>query len=272
MSHSPTGASGAERWMNCPGSVAAIAALPPDPPNKKGRKEPAYRAAGNQAHEVAALAFNTGRSAAELVGPRWPNFRPKDADAVQHLIDWIFLRKALLEERYDTVVLRVETPIGDPDGDFRGTVDIYLLCFEGFHAVYSEVYDYKHGTGLVVPVERNPQLMYYAHGVQRIHPRVSLFGLGIIQPRLVDYKKPEEWTITGPELQEWATNELFPAILRTKEKDAPLKAGPWCRFCLAAETCATFAEAGGKASLPPLFITKEASPETKAKWIKHLAS
>lgn len=255
--------------MNCPGSVAAIAALPPDPP-KTGRKEPAYRVAGNQAHEVVALAFNTGRMA--RADPRWPALRPNDIEAAQHFVDWVLVRKASLEERYDRVGLRVEVLIGDPDGDFRGTVDTYLLCYEGETAVFAEMFDYKHGVGLIVPAERNLQLMYYAHGIQRLHPMVNVFCLVIVQPRIKGYVAPDEWWISGEELEKWAINELFPAIIKTKEKDAPLKAGPWCRFCPANETCQVFQDAGGKASLPPVFITKEARPETIERWTRHLNS
>jgi hypothetical protein len=263
--HSPTGASGASRWLNCPGSVAAIAAVEAEPkPKRKGADR--YRDAGNQAHDAAAFALNTGRSAEAVINPTWPLYRPKDAIAVQHYLDWVLVRKAYLEERYDRVELRVEVKIGSPTGDFRGTVDAYLLCFEGVVPVYAEVFDYKHGAGIVVAVKDNAQLKYYAHGIQDLHPTVQSFGLVIVQPRIEGYKGPDEWTISADDLLDWVTFELFPGILETKKEDAPLKAGDYCRFCPANEQCKTFDEAGGKASLPPLFLSKEAKPETIEKW------
>lgn len=268
--HSPTGASGAERWLNCPGSVAASAQVEAKPAPKK--KAPTYRDAGSQAHEAAAFCLNTGRMAEAAVCPRWPAYRPKDAVAVQHYLDWVLVRKALLEERYDRVELRVEILIGDPEGDFRGTVDAYLLGFEGAVAVYAEVFDYKHGSGVVVVAAENQQLMYYAHGVQALHPTVDIFTLVIVQPRAPGYSRPDEWSIGANELLLWATTDLFPGILATKQEDASFRAGAWCRFCPANVACKTFDEYGGKASLPPLFIAKEAAPETIAAWITHLAN
>jgi hypothetical protein len=269
--HSPTGASGADRWFACPGSVAAIAALPPTPP-RKGGKPPIYRLAGSEAHALAALALNSGRDVVDLLDvSRWPNLSLKDAAPVQYYIDWVLTRKALLEERYDRVELRVEIRIGEPKSDFYGTVDSYLLAFEGDRAVYCEVVDFKNGSGVVVAAENNKQLMYYGVGVQRLHPEVDLFCLAVIQPNKADFVRPDQWMISSKDLKAWATNELFPAIMKTKEKDAPLHAGPWCRFCPANETCKVFEAAGGRASLPQLFtISKEASTETKAKWTKAL--
>lgn len=262
-SHSPTSASTADRWLNCPGSVALISGLPPEPPKKPSYLR--YREQGQAAHTVAAMALNTGRDAYDFVNPERPLFRPSDAEAVQHYLDYVLVRRALLKERYDRVELRVEVLVGHPRGDFRGTVDAYLLAAEDRIAVYAEMFDYKHGTGVVVPARENKQLMYYAHGLQKIHPEVSLFSLVIVQPRIVGYERPDTWTIKSSALSNWANQVLYPGIKATKKKGAPLKAGSWCRFCPANEQCSVFTDAGGKASLPPLF-KKETTQATKDRW------
>jgi hypothetical protein len=253
--HSPTGGSGSERWINCPGSIRMIAALPAKKPTGKSST---YPTAGLFAHRVAAACLNTGRDAYTFVLPENKTFRPKDAEAVQNYIDYTLVRRALLQERYDRVELRVEIRIGG-EGDFRGTVDAYILCYEGDVAVFAEVIDYKHGTGVAVPVENNTQLMYYGVGVHRLHPSIKTLLLTIVQPRIPGYTA--SWEISGKDLISWATKVLYPAIIETKKKDAALKAGTWCRFCPANEQCSTFEEAGGKASLPPLFIRKEVASE-----------
>lgn len=261
--HSPTSASTADRWLNCPGSVALVSGLPPEPPKKPSSLR--YREQGQAAHTVAALALNTGRDAYDFVCPERPLFRPKDAEAVQHYLDYVLVRRALLDERYDRVELRVEVLVGHPKGDFRGTVDAYLLGYERLSAVYAEMFDYKHGSGVVVSAKDNKQLMYYARGLQKMHTSVDLFSLVIVQPRIVGYERPDEWTIKAVDLEKWATKVLYPGIAATKKKDAALKAGAWCRFCPANEQCSVFAAAGGKASLPPLF-KKETTQATKDRW------
>src|SRR4051812_2563885 len=76
--HSPLGASGAERWMNCPGSYHAA-----DVVRKLGRfdeGDPEYRTQGVNAHTAAAYCLETGTEAWMLTGQ--PGYEWLDADMV----------------------------------------------------------------------------------------------------------------------------------------------------------------------------------------------
>ena len=83
--HSPLGFSGAERYMNCPGSVALIASLPPE----AGEGDPEYRARGTAAHAAAAWCLREGRDAWEASGQAWEGVKldADDLEAIQVYLD-----------------------------------------------------------------------------------------------------------------------------------------------------------------------------------------
>ena len=97
-----------------------------------------------------------------------------------------------------------------------------------------DIWDYKHGVGIVVDAEHNPQLMYYGVGVLtylELWERVDTIRLYIAQPRAHHYQGPiRYWEITRNALEDWLYYELVPATdeAMTSSKTA---SGEWCRFC-----------------------------------------
>ena len=98
--------------------------------------------------------------------------------------------------------------------------------------------DYKHGKGVPVDVERNPQLMLYALGALKVYQ--PLFGeaikrieLYVDQPRLSSY---QGWSCTVEELLAWG-EEIRPKAQMAFAGFGEYKAGSWCRFCRANGTC-----------------------------------
>lgn len=222
--HSPLGASSAERWMNCPGSVALI--------KKAGfqeTEEPDYRREGTAAHEACAHCLRQGIDAWEIVGEKFYNTEVsvEMADAVQIFLDTV---RPLMTE---TAQVLIEHRISSPDHPlFYGTVD---------HAVIADsllaVSDFKYGQGVIVEVERNPQLMYYAYGILLQHPDVTRVALRIIQPRGVHSDGPiRRWVVDADVIRSWATEELLPAMEATAV-DETLTVGEHCRFCTAKLVC-----------------------------------
>src|SRR5580692_65183 len=63
--HSDRGASGAERWLNCPGSSALIAAF-----EMPETDEPSYRREGTAMHEAAADCLARDADTWEIVGEK----------------------------------------------------------------------------------------------------------------------------------------------------------------------------------------------------------
>jgi len=220
--HSPLGASGAERWMHCPGSVTLLQRL-----SLEESDEPDYRRAGVLAHEIAAKCLVDKSDAWEHMTDE---FTEEHANAVQAYID---LMRPLLSA---ATSVRVEQRMHRPDlhPQFYGTADC-ALYFAGTHTL--DVTDYKHGEGIVVEVEWNPQIMYYAYGLLDAYPDAKHIRLRIVQPRAFHRQGvAREWAIERETLEAWATKELLPAMDRT-QMDGTLDAGEWCRFCPAKRAC-----------------------------------
>src|SRR5665213_370914 len=137
--HSPLGASSAERWMNCPGSVAlnkSIVKLP-EP------ADPEYRKDGTAAHEAIAYCLGgSGCEAWEVIGHTFGEVEVTDemAQAIQ-----VFITAAnTLAEGADYTF--VEEKISSPENKmFYGTVD-FAAIKEG--TLY--ILDFKYGAGIVV--------------------------------------------------------------------------------------------------------------------------
>lgn len=218
--HSKVGASSAERWMNCEGSVALIDMLGED----EYSDEPEYRRAGTEAHEVAAECLRTGADAWEYVGSR-ETFDVEASAAVQVYLDIV--------RNLEPGAVLVEEHLSDPSHPMAfGTADHIL-----FRCTECDVTDYKHGVGVAVDVEHNVQLMYYAYLVLLRTPHVELFRLRIVQPRGFHRDGPvREWTISAADLRKWAEDELYPkmdaALIGTE-----LTPGTHCRFCPAKLRC-----------------------------------
>jgi hypothetical protein len=101
----------------------------------------------------------------------------------------------------------------------------------------AKVRDFKYGEGVIVDVEHNPQIMYYAYLLLLQYPDLRRFDLTIIQPRGFHVDGPvRSWSIAAEELAQWAEESLIPAMTAT-ELDHTLDAGPWCRFCPAKLVC-----------------------------------
>lgn len=249
--HSPLGASSAERWMNCSGSVALIKALElPESDEEDWRRD------GICAHEAAAHCLEHDLDAWEAVGMEFHEHKVDEeiAVAIQVYIDHC---RPMIERVHGLWgQYGVETRIRIPEHrKGYGTTDFWALYSEprismkpgtvpygvndGSEDIILDVDDYKHGQGIVVDVDGNPQVLYYAYGVlaRLADQHIDKVRLRIIQPRAFH---PDgvirTWETTPAFIRDWAAEELIPAMLRT-EMDNDLKPGDWCRFCPAKLVC-----------------------------------
>jgi len=228
--HSPLGASSAERWMNCPGSTALLKLL-----DLTETDEPEYRTAGIAAHEIAAKALLSGLDAwEEGAEPASNNYylQSLEIDAVQAYLNHVRHLQSALPPKEHSVM--VEYRISHPaHPKFYGTCDYGQ--YDPARCIL-DVVDYKHGEGIFVEVEWNPQLMYYAYGLLRQFPDCRTVRIHVCQPRIVYAEPVRSWEISAEALAQWAEETLFPAMAQA-ELDDTLDAGPWCRFCPAKLVC-----------------------------------
>lgn len=236
--HSALGASGAERWMNCPGSHDLIAAL-----NLPESDEEDWRREGLALHEAAAHCLTNGLDAWEVVGSTFHE-TVIDVPMGEALGLYIEHCRPLLEAtNTGGVEFRVAS---DLHPKFFGTADCWAVApWPGSEKNALHIRDLKGGVGIVVDAFENPQLMYYAFGVLDTLERTRhyTFGddmpvvVGIVQPRAFHVDGPVRlWETTVGAIKEWAHSVLQPAMVRA-EMDNLLMPGEHCRFCPAKLAC-----------------------------------
>ena len=220
--HSPLGPSSAKRWLSCPGSVLATKDLPDT--------TSVYAAEGTAAHTVAEWARREFVSAVKFldqvieVDEYKITVDREMVEAVDFFCDYVADLEGvpLVETR-----VRYETWV---PGGF-GTLD-HACLGETCHIV-----DFKYGKGVQVFAEHNEQMMLYALGVLAEYDWIcefKTFKLHIVQPRL---DHADAWEISKEELLKWAGAVVRPGAARTKDPNAPFRAGDWCQFCKIKATC-----------------------------------
>jgi hypothetical protein len=221
--------------MNCAGSVTLIKALTlPESDEEDWRRD------GIAAHEAAAHCLNNGLDAWEIIGEKFytdVEFSEDMAKAIQVYLDEC---RRLIDQPPHLTTYWVEYSISSPvHPDFYGTLD-----FAAANPAGIRVRDYKHGEGIAVFPEENPQQMYYAFGLIDGHERTTgealpddmPVELGVVQPRTVWLEPVRTWTTTVGEIKAWVHDVLVPAMNAT-DFDHGLQAGSWCRFCPAKLAC-----------------------------------
>ena len=115
-----------------------------------------------------------------------------------------------------------------------GTGDCIII---GGHTLH--IIDYKHGAGVMVDAEHNPQIMCYSLGAIE---RYSLLydirdvAMTIVQPR-AQGDTIKEWGISRDELLDWGVFTLRPAADKAFKGEGDFIPGEHCRFCRARQRC-----------------------------------
>jgi hypothetical protein len=228
--HAELGASVADRWMNCPGSVRLSRGQP--------NYETEHSRAGTAAHHVAQMCLERIVNADTFEGMEFEGIEVTEemVEAVQVFVDYCRSLRAdpdsrsWVEEKFSLASL-------NPPGPMFGTTDFaaYDPATKTLHVV-----DLKYGKGVVVEAKGNPQLRYYGLGaVLAVGGGLEIehVQLTIVQPRAFH---PEgvvrHDNIDYLDLLDFA-DDLMTAAKRTLAPDAPLHAGKHCRFCPAAGFC-----------------------------------
>lgn len=225
--HSPLGASAAERWMACPGSNVILQQLDLPP-----SEESDYAKEGTGAHAAAAHCLQNNVETWEIVGQDFEGV-VVDADMMYSLDMYLATLADVRKDHSRIIKELVEYHIsGDFHPLFFGTVDNAIIGEE-----IIDVTDLKYGAGIAVDAERNPQLMYYAVGILEKFMGPTRVRLRIVQPRAFHADGPVRvWETTTEELLTWKAEKLIPAMRRA-ELDTTLTPGDHCRFCPAKLAC-----------------------------------
>lgn len=244
--HALLTASGASRWMHCPLSARLEETLP--------ESTSIYAEEGTLAHSVAELRVK--KYCLESMGPKAFTTRlnklkktvlyDKDGNARDPKEYWQEILNCTEEYldyikgvymSYDTspyvaVEKRLDFSRYVPEG--FGTGDCIIIGGTTLHVI-----DYKHGKGVPVSPENNPQLMLY--GLGALEEYMLLYNiqdivLTVIQPR-ADGETVKEWRCTRDDLANWGVFTVKPLAKIAFDGEGEFCGGDWCRFCRAKNTC-----------------------------------
>lgn len=220
------GGSTAKRVINCPGSVALVQQMPPQPSSK-------YADEGTLLHNVISELLDSDTALPEdFLGTKY-----NEQELTQELIDEKLLPAlAALDEidPDDRMQYAVETLVNFGDllpgvfgsTDFLGRIDDKAI-----------VLDWKFGSGVAVSAEENDQLMFYAAAAMRT-PNAHWVFDGATEIELIIVQPPsiKRWTTTPERIKQFE-RELVAAVKAAQKPDALLKTGDHCRWCAAKPIC-----------------------------------
>lgn len=226
MNHSNiVGGSTAKRVMNCPGSVALVQKMPPQPSNK-------YADEGTLLHNVIAEIVMSDKHPEEFLHTKY-NDQILTLDLIDNKLVPALAALDVIDPNKE-MEIEAETRVGFGDllpGVF-GSTD--LIGRIGKRAV---VLDWKFGDGVAVDVEENPQLMFYAAAAMRTEETKWAF---------VDVEEIEMVIVQPPAIKRWVTTpariaqfekDLVRAVKLAQQPNAELKIGDHCRWCAAKPIC-----------------------------------
>jgi hypothetical protein len=222
MQHSKVvGGSTAKRVINCPGSVALVAKMPPQVESK-------YAAEGTMLH---------GCMEELLADGRMQDLR---------------VRHALTEEQVDKLDFCCNAlDVIDPAQKMTFVQEV-MVGFDGvpeLAGVFGNadlvgkldgraiILDWKFGDGVIVEAEENDQGLFYAAAAMATKSLDWVFhGTREIEIVIVQPFSVRRWTTTFDRVRQFQ-NDLINAVKLSAKPGAPTAIGEWCRWCTAKPIC-----------------------------------
>lgn len=250
--HAILSASSSHRWLNCPPSARLCETY-----EDKGSD---YAAEGTDAHSLCEykLRLALGMEATDPTEHlTWYN--EEMLDCANGYASYILeLVEAAKETCADPVVLieqRVDFSRWVEQG--FGTSDAIIISDGTLHVV-----DYKHGLGVLVDADNNPQMMCYALGALELFDAIydiDTVAMTVYQPRRQNLST---FKMSKDDLYRWAEEVLKPTAELAFAGDGNFLCGEWCGFCKAKHECRARAEANLMLAqydfkLPPLLEDTE---------------
>ena len=250
--HAVLSASASHRWLNCPPSARLCESY-----NDKGSN---YAAEGTDAHELCeyklrqALGMEAKDPTKNLT---W--FNEEMADCASGYAAYILEQVEAAKQTCSDPVVLIEQRV-----DFSrwvesgfGTADCIIIADGTL-----QICDYKHGLGVLVSAEKNPQLQCYALGALELFDGIydiDTVQMTIYQPRRSNIST---YKLSKDELYRWADEVLKPTADLAFVGDGNFLCGEWCGFCKAKHDCRARADANMALArydfkLPPLLADEE---------------
>jgi len=250
--HAVLSASSSERWLHCPPSARLCESY-----EDKGSD---YAAEGTDAHELCeyklrkALGMEAQDPTENLT---WFNEEMSDCanGYAAYVLEQVEAAKQTCADPVVLIEQRVDFSRWVESG--YGTADCIIIADGTL-----QIIDYKHGLGVLVSAEKNPQMQCYALGALELFDDIydiDSVRMTIYQPRRDNVSTYE---ISKDELYRWADEVLKPTADLAFVGDGTFLCGEWCGFCKAKHDCRARADANMELArydfkLPPLLTDEE---------------
>ena len=234
------GGSTAKRVINCPGSVALVAQMPPKPSS-------VYADTGTLLHNIIADVLDSNAKPEDFLGMVHESVT-FDQDLLERkLLPALAALNEIDPDKQMEYVTETIVGFGHVLPDVFGSADIIGRIDDTAYIV-----DWKFGDGVAVDVEENPQLMFYAAAAMRT-AEVKWAFEGATKVELVIVQPPyvKRWETTPRRIQLFE-KELIAAVKAAQRPDAPLAQGDWCRWCAAKAICPLMTGAADRARMSAL--------------------
>ena len=250
--HAVLSASSSERWLHCPPSARLCESY-----EDKGSD---YAAEGTDAHELCeyklrkALGMEAQDPTENLT---WFNEEMSDCanGYAAYVLEQVEAAKQTCADPVVLIEQRVDFSRWVESG--YGTADCIIIADGTL-----QIIDYKHGLGVLVSAEENPQMECYALGALELFDGIydiDAVRMTIYQPRRDNVSTYE---LSKDELYRWADEVLKPTADLAFAGDGNYLCGEWCGFCKAKHDCRARAEANLELARydfkrPPLLTDEE---------------
>lgn len=230
--HAFLSASSSHRWLNCPPSAKLCAQYKDEIST--------FAKEGTDAHTLCehklkkALGMETEDPVENL-----SYYNMEMEDCAEHYCSFVLEQleeaKRYCEEPLVLIEQRLDYSRWVKKG--FGTGDCIIIAANHLHII-----DYKHGMGVLVDAEQNPQMMCYALGALEMFDflyDVKEVKMSIFQPRKSNIST---YTMATEELLHWADTVLAPTAKLAYKGKGKYKAGDHCQFCKVKANCRKRAE------------------------------
>ena len=232
--HAKFSPSASDRLIHCPPSLMLGEQYGPEDTGSEYSRE------GTEAHAVGEFLLKQALGLpCEDPRPSLKMYGPEMQECAEGYRDTVLEIYETMKQTCPDTIISVEQQVHFDEyvpGGF-GTSDAVII---GDGHMY--VIDYKHGKGVEVSAEDNPQLKCYALGCYlAFAPLYDIedITLVIYQPRISNYS---EWSLTAEDLLSWADTVLRPQAELALKGAGEYSCGSWCRFCRAKAICRKRAE------------------------------
>ena len=231
--HALLSASAAHRWLICTAAPRFEEQFP------SGTSE--FAEEGTLAHAICELyvrkhftpmakrAFNSELKKLQAK----PMYSEEMLSTAQTYLDFL-KEKAMSFPEAPYVAPEVRVDLSDYIPDGFGTCDCVMIGGDTLQIV-----DYKHGKGVPVSAEGNPQMRLYALGALKMFTAIygdsiKKVSMAICQPRL--FSEASEETISIESLLEWG-DSIKPIALKAYNGEGEFVPGEHCKFCRGKAQC-----------------------------------